>query len=71
VLPVTIPLGIAILLNYDQLLAAMALVGIGLAYDDRMSDLEDAIVVAASAEERGPEDRPWSLTRLLTRAARW
>jgi hypothetical protein len=36
----------------------MAQVGIALAFDDRLSDWDYAIVVWASAEEQGSEERP-------------
>jgi hypothetical protein len=67
---VSVPLWIAESRNHDLPLAAVAQVGTALAYDDRLSDWDDAIMVWASAEEQGSEERPWSLLWILTRAAR-
>ena len=41
--------------NHDAPLSALVLGGIALAYDDRLSDWDETVVVWASAEERGPD----------------
>jgi hypothetical protein len=53
---VSVPLWTADSRNHDLPLAAMALVGIAFASDDRLCDWDEAIVVRASQEHlRDPE----------------
>jgi hypothetical protein len=60
---VSVPLWIADFHNHDLPLAAMAQIGIALAYDDRLSDWDYAIVVWASIDEAST-DHPASTSHL-------